>query len=408
MTEVFSVPADIVALRATATPRVRLLLWILIAIGIATFIGLALVSQQRLWFGYLANFIFFTGLAQVGVVWAAVTRGCNGRWARPLHRLAEAEAAALPLSVLLFIPLMTARRTLYPWWDHPPARKLVWLNHSFLLSRDLAIVVIMAALSVWFLYTSAKPDLARDADALTARGSIGVRKAQRRLAWLWVVVVFCFCYLYSILGYDLNVSLYTGWYDYIYGWFFFISNWYAGCALVGLLAVVWRKRLNARHIITADILQDQGEITFAFAIFWAYLFWTQFMVLWYANRQDDISILIRLSQQHPWVTLSWVTLALGFFLPFGFGLSRSYKRRSATLAYICCLTLAAQWLQQNLIVDVSLWHHGFPPLITSALLGCGFCGAYGLCYLWALERLPAFPVRDPLLHEALVWSPPRH
>ncbi|MGH9393809.1 MAG: hypothetical protein ACRD1E_06530, partial [Terriglobales bacterium] len=105
---------------------------------------------------------------------------------------------------------------------------------------------------------------------------------------------------------------------------------------------------------------------------------------------------------------SLVTLTLGFFLHFAFSLSRSFKRRPATLAYIACLTLAAQWLQQNLMVDASLWQRGFPPLASSAFLGCGFLGAYGLCYLWALRRVPFFPVRDPLLHEALVWNPPRH
>jgi len=149
-------------------------------------------------------------------------------------------------------------------------------------------------------------------------------------------------------------------------------------------------------------------LTFAFAIFWAYQFWSQFMVLWYANRQDDIRVLIRLSQAHPYVTLSWVTLALGFFLPFGFGLSRSLKRRPSTLTYMACISLAGLWMQHNLMVDAQLWYRGFPPLFSSAALGCGFLGAYGLCYLWTMGRVPIFPVRDPVFHEAMVWNPPRH
>lgn len=402
----FVVPAQIAELRGTAPPRIRALLWVLVIIGLVTFVWLWLTDHRALWLSYLADFIFFTGVAQAAVVWSAVTRGCNGRWARPLQRMAEGMAAVLPLSVLLFIPILFAHRTIYSWWDHPV--KLPWLNHGFLLGRDFGIVIFLAWLSVHYLRVSTRPDLRRDAEALTGAGSPGALRAQKTLSRLWVVLVFAFCYLYSVLGQDLNVSLYIGWYDYIYPWFFFISSWYGGCALVTLLAVMWRRRLGARDIISADVLHDAAEIKFAFAIFWAYLFWTQFMVLWYANKQDDIYILIRLSQQHPWVTLSWVALTLGFFLPFGFGLSRSYKRRAPTVAYMACLTLGAMWLQQNLMVFVSTWYQGFPPLIASALLSCGFLGAYGLCYLWAMRRVPIFPVRDPLMHEALVWQPMRH
>ncbi|MGH9413646.1 MAG: hypothetical protein ACRD0Y_07880 [Terriglobales bacterium] len=402
----FTVPAQIAELRGTAPQKVILILWILVAIGIGGFLFLVFTDPEALWLNYLADFIFVTGIAQAVVVWSAVTRGCNARWARPLQRIAEGMAAPLLLSVLLFIPILFEHKYIYTWWAHPV--KLPWTNHIWMQTRDIGIFILLAWLSWYFFRVSTRPDRANDYGALTGKSSTGARRAQGKLSRLWVILVFCFCYLYGVLGVDLNLSLYIGWYNYIYPWFFFITSWYAGCAMVCLLATMWRRRFGLKEIISADILHDAGEIAFAFAIFWAYQFWTQFMVLWYANRQDDIHILIRLSQQHPWVTLSWVALTLGFFLPFGFGLSRSYKRRAGTLAYISCISLGAIWLQQNLMVDVSVWHHGFPPLLSSAFLTCGFVGAYGLCYLWAMRRVPLFPVRDPIMHEALVWHPMRH
>lgn len=404
----FVMPARWADLRGTASARARLILWILLGIGIAAFFVLLFTDRKALWYDYLADFLFFTGLAQNGVVWVSVTRACNARWARPLHRMAEALAGILPISVLLFIPLMIAHSIIWPWWAHPPARKLPWLGHAFLLVRDLGIFCIMAALSVYFLWVSTRPDREHDDDALTAAGSPGARAAQKRLGRLWVVVLFAYAYFWSILGYDLNVSLNVNWYNYIYGWFFFIANWYGGLALVTLLAVLWRRRLDARSVISRDILHDNGEATFAFAIFWTYLFWAQYMVLWYANRQDDIRILLRLARDNPWVTLSWITLTLCFFLPFGFGLSRTFKRRAATLATMACFSLVGLWFMENLVVDASLWGAGFPPLISSALLSCGFLGGYGLIYLWIMRRVPFFPVRDPVMHEALVWHPARH
>ncbi|TAN21650.1 MAG: hypothetical protein EPN33_11125 [Acidobacteria bacterium] len=405
-TQTFVVPAHIAELRGTAPRHMYVTLWILLGIGVLAFLWLLFTNPQALWLSYLGDFIFFTGIAQACVVWSAVTRGCNARWARPLQRIAEGMAAPLILSAVLFIPLLFEHRVLYTWWDHPV--KLPWLNHTWLLTRDIGIFVFLAWLSWYFFLVSTRADRRNDYEALTAKGSADAKRAQRQLSRLWVLLAFCFCYLYGVLGMDLNVSLYIGWYNYIYPWFFFISSWYAGCAMMELLAVLWRRRFGLKEIIDAGVLHDTGLIAFAFAIFWGYQFWAQYMALWYANRQDDIHILIRLSQQHPWVTLSWVTLTLAFFLPFGFGLSRSYKRRPATLAYIACLSLGGMWLQQNLMVDVSVWQHGFPPLISSAFLSCGFAGAYGLCYLWAMKRVPLFPVRDPVMHEALVWHPVRH
>lgn len=392
----------------------------LLAVGIVAIVVLAVRDRQALWLTYLADFLLVTGMAQSGVVWVSVTRGCNGRWARPLHRISESLSITMPLSVLLFIPLMIAHRAIFIWWDDRPRPHYPWLAHGFLLSRDLGILIYMSALSVYFVYRSLRPDLADVAAGRPApawqrwcvRGWRGLDAERTRreatLSRLWVVVLFSFVYLYSVLGCDLNMSLNVHWYDYIYGWFFFITVWYSGLALISILAVTWRMRLDRRDLIDANILHDQGEIMFGFTIFWAYLFWAQFMVLWFANRQDDITVLLRLSQQHPWITISWITLALAFFLPFCFGLSRSFKRRGSTLALIASFSLAGLWLAHNLIVDVSIWGHGFPPLLASAFVACGFLGLYGLVYLWFLAQVPAFPVQDPWLAEALVIHPVRH
>src|SRR6185437_8011818 len=199
----FEVPASIAELRGTAPRRVRLLLWVLLAIGLVAFIWMLAADRQRLWLNYLAEFLFFTGAAQAAVVWSAVTRGCNGRWARPLQRMAEGMAGVLPLSVLLFIPLMLAHRTIWPWWG--TAAKSPWLDPAFLLARDLGILIVMCWASLSFLRTSTAPDRAHDRAALTAGSSRGAERAQRRLGRKWVGLVFLYCYLYGILGHDLNV-----------------------------------------------------------------------------------------------------------------------------------------------------------------------------------------------------------
>lgn len=410
----------------SAAPWVVRWLWILLAIGIATFLWLWITDPMRLWTGYLAEFLFFTGLAQDGVLFSAVTRGCNGRWARPIQPLAEGLSIVLPVAVLLYIPLMLAHRYIYPWWDHMPYGKGHWLNHGFLLGRDLGILIFMAWLSLRYLYWNRRRDMGAVLEAATPeerarapwlqrflfrkwRGAAAEReRAETSLRRLWVLIIFAYAYFWGILGFDLNMSLDPTWYDYIYNWYFWLANWYAGLGLICILAAAWRHRMAARAVINRDVLHDVGEMLFAFCIFWTYLFWSQFMVLWFANRQDDIHLLLLISTTQPWETIAWLVLTLGFFLPFAFGLSRAFKRRGPTLAVIASFSLAAIWLERNLIVSASIWKRGFPPLLTSAGLGCLFLGLYGLIYLWFMRRVPFFPVEDPLMEETLVISLPRH
>lgn len=413
-------------------PWVTRMLWILLFIGIGVFIWLLAWDPMRLWTDYLAEFIFFTGMAQAGVVFSAVTRGCNGRWARPVMPLAEGLAVVLPVSCLLFIPIMLAHRYIYPWWDHMPYGKGHWLNHGFLLGRDLGILIFMAWLSCRYLYWNRRRDLgemfepgAENDEVLSERRARATwlqrfvcrkwrgleaerARAERSLKRLWVLILFAYCYFWGILGLDLNMSLDPVWYDYIYDWYFWLANWYGGLGIICILTTAWRNRLGVRDVINRDVLHDVGEMTFAFCIFWTYLFWAQFMILWYANRQDDIHLLLLIARTQPWETIGWIIITLGFFLPFAFGLSRAFKRRGPTLATIACFTVAAIWLERNLIVDASIWKRGFPPLLTSAGIGCLFLGLYGLIYLWFMRQTPFFPVQDPEMTRTLVVSLPRH
>lgn len=409
------------ALPAAAPRSAWQMFFILLLIGLATGIVLALVSMARLWVCYLVNFIFFTGIAQSAVVFSAVTRGCNARWARPVHRLAEGFAVVLPISVVLYIPLMFAAPRIYPWWAHPPRAKLPWLEPVFLWGRDLGVLALLAGLSLWYFYRGARADigLAREQEAgysgrLAAwfcRGWRGdaaeIARRERELRFLWVILIFAFVYGYSILGLDLNMSLNIHWYDYLYDWFFFVTIWYAGLAMVTLATLAWRRGLKLTSVLDAGKLHDLGELLFAFAIFWTYLFWAQYMVEWYANEQPNIHLLFRIASSQPWLTIAWITLTLAFFLPFAFGLSRSWKRRGPTLAFIAVLALSGIWLEQNLVVEASIWH-GAPPLLASALVGCGFAGLYGLIYLAVMQRLPFFPIADPLMQEAMVVHAVRH
>ena len=135
------------------------MLSLLTAAGAAAFLVLLTkVNPARAWQIFLVNFLFWSGLAVAGVVLAAIFQVTHARWARPVKRLAEACAAYLPVSFLLFLCIWFGRRSLFPWIDQPPAATAAWLNSSFFFLREAAGLLILYAASLLFFYRSVRQD----------------------------------------------------------------------------------------------------------------------------------------------------------------------------------------------------------------------------------------------------------
>ena len=144
-------------------------LWVLVIIGVGIFIvGLTIEDEDsvvRTWQAFRINTVFWAGIAHSGILFSVIWQLTDAKWGRPFKRLSEACAAFLPISFLMFVVVFFGSKVLYEW-SHTPflhhgvAVKAGWLNLPFFVSRNIAWLVIIYAVSWWFVKTSIKPDIA--------------------------------------------------------------------------------------------------------------------------------------------------------------------------------------------------------------------------------------------------------
>jgi len=201
------------------------------------------------------------------------------------------------------------------------------------------------------------------------------------------------------------MSLDPHWFSSIFGVYFFAGAIWLFFAVMPIL--VWRLQANGRlaGAITPDLYQEMGKLLFAFGVFWAYIAFSQFMLIWYANLPEETGwYLKRWNGGWPVVGL---LLILGHFLaPFVLIMSRAAKRNLGILIPVACWAMLMQWLDFYFIA-MPEYEPGSGKVPLSLLDLAAFLGVGGL-FFWMVSRnlasAPLVPVDDPRLHESLVFE----
>jgi len=344
-------------------------------------------TAPRAWEVFLVNLLFWLGIAQGGVVVSASLYLTQARWGgASVYRLAEAFAGFLPLGALLFWVLLPGRALLFPWVRQPLPEKAAWLNIPFLFGRDGGGLLLMAAVSFWFVRASRGNDAVGWAESAD---SIDLPPARiRRLAPLLIVI---YAIVYSLLAFDLVMSLSPLWHSTLFGAYFFAGAYWSALAAMGALASLgWRPQpLNGTD--DRQSLHDLGKLVFAFSIFWAYLMWSQYLPIWYAGLPEETFFVVQRVHRMPWEVLAWSVLVLIWVIPFVGLMSRQAKRTPPVLGTVCLLGLIGMWLERYVLVTPSLSSTRIPFGWVEILVTTGFAGTFALCALPGL-RLAAAPV----------------
>ena len=365
-------------------------LWVLVGLGLTTFlIGVAGEHAQRAWQAYLVNWLFWSGLALSGLTFSALLRITKAEWAGPLQPLAEALAAFLPISFFLLLVLFLGSEQLFSWIQNPVPAKQAWLNEPFLVLRSLFGVVLLYGCGLALLRASlrASRTLPRVLVPFVFQESVAsIAGRQRQLATLSSVFILLYALVFSLLAFDLVMSLEPHWISTLFGAYFCIGNLYAGLSLLAILAVLMR-------VAAAERSHDLGKLIFGFCVLWTYLFWCQYLPIWYGNLPEETGFLVVRLFDEPWATVSFVVLLLNFLLPFPILLLQWVKRAPTALAGISALILVGMWLERYVLVVPSIWQEDRLPLgwIELGVL-LGFFALFTLAFR-AWVRI--FPIRLP-------------
>ena len=304
------------------------------------------------------NYLYFAGLAQGGVVLSAIFVIVGARWPGPVRRLTEGLGAWVPLTLVLGAVGFLGRDHLYPWIDQPIPEKEAWLNVPRLVLTDLGILAALTVLSYFYLKASLRPTLHGAAEHASGwsrtmierwtagwRGEEAERQASaRRVAVLAPILCLAYGFGWSIIGFDQVMSLSPTWFSNLFGAFFAWGGFLSAIGATAVLAVLHRAHPGLEGEITRSRLHDLGKMIFAFSIFWMYLFFSQYLVIWYGNLPEETLFFeARLGTEflqatwyftgwweriwtEPWVKISLFTWICVWVVPFWLLLGQRPKR----------------------------------------------------------------------------------
>jgi hypothetical protein len=351
------------------------------------------VEPRRLAFSYLTAVLFVTSIATGALGWLMLHHLTGAVWSVALRRLLENLARPLVWLVLLFVPVAMSLRLLYPWAGSSNAelaRKSLWLNPLFF---DIRMAVYLAS---WALLATLLARMSTRQDH-TGDPALG-RSMKSTSAWGMLVLGLTT----SLAAFDWLMTLDPHWSSTIFGVYFWAGSLVSSLAALVTVVLGCRAAGWLRSTVTVEHLHDLGKLLFGFVIFWAYIAFSQYFLIWYANLPEETEWYV-IRRSGSWNTLSWALVLGHFVVPFVVLLFRATKRSPYWLGFIAIWVLVFHYLDLFWLVMPALHPEGIEPhwLDASLLLTLVFICA--LVVAFACGKRPLVPVGDPRLSESIAF-----
>ena len=343
----------------------------------------------RAWSHLLLDTFYLLSVSLAALLFLAIQFLSAARWSACLRRIPEALMATLPVAAVSMVSLTVARGLIAPS-RHGDAivspAKAFYLSMPFMTARAVAVLGVW----VWLAWLVRRASLQQDADD----SPIHHRQMKRYSAIAAVV----FAITFSIASVDWLMSLDARWVSTLFAVYLFSGLLVHGIAAVTLVAATLRARGLARFI-TTEHLHDLGRLLFGFTTFWAYLWVSQYLLIWYGNIPEEVTHYATRTSG-AWQRLFWINLIVNWVVPFVVLLPRATKRDARVLIATALTVLAGRWLDLYLVIlpeTTAQPHFGLVELSTAI----GAAAVLVVLTSRALRAAPLVPVNDPFLAASL-------
>jgi hypothetical protein len=367
-------------------------------VGAAACAILGAANPKQFFFSWLVSFLFFLSLALGALFFVLIQYAAQGGWGIVLRRIGETAFATLPVMAVLFLPLLVGLRDLYSWAAPGAAEhdallqwKAPYLNVPFFLIRAAIYFGVWCVIALFYYRGSRSQDVT---------GDPGVTARLRRFAGPAIIVL---ALTQTFAAIDWIMSLTPHWYSTIFGVYFFAGSFVGFIALLSIVAAAMRRAGLLDTVISAEHLHDVGKLLFGFTAFWAYIAFSQFFLIWYANLPEE-TIWYKDRLEGSWKTISILLMAGHFGVPFFYLMGRAVKRRGSTLAVGGAWLLAMHFVDLYWQVMPTLHPEGIRPSALDVAAFVSIGGCFVATATWLLRRQALVPLRDPRLAESLAFE----
>jgi hypothetical protein len=386
-----------------------------IAIGVLSIIGLWVTSgssadpkeQARFWASLLQNSVFFLLVVNAAMFFVCITTLAWGGWQMSFRRVPEAISAAVPVigvisAVILLAIVFGDNHTIYHWTDTEHVAHDPILDHKkgFLNKNFFAIVTVLTV-ALWSLLGWKMRQLSRSIDN-EPLATLEERKKYIFKNTVWAalyIVVFSLTVMSSIPWLWL-MSIDAHWYSTMYSWYTFASTFVSGVALIALF-VVFLKNNGYLEYTNNEHLHDLGKFMFAFSVFWTYLWFSQFMLIWYANIPEE-TIYFQPRAHGIYKGIFWLMFIINFIAPLLILMTRDAKRNYGTITFMALLIIFGHWLDFYQMVFPAVSPNKVPNIIYDLGVALGFVGLIMYLVGRALAKAPLLARNHPFVKESLI------
>lgn len=358
---------------------------------LALLLGL-FIDRGQFFESYLLGYIFWLAIPLGAMGMTMVHHLTGGGWGFVIRRQMEAAAATIPLMGLLFVPLLFGLDHLYPW-THPESAphgeivvlKASYLNVSAFVTRMIVYFVLWSGLALLLNRWSQRqdrtgnPDLSQRLKIISGPGIV-----------LYVMTA-------TFASVDWLMSLEPDWYSTIYGLIFVVGHALAALSLMILLTDRLDDRPPLSDVVENRYYHDLGNFLLAFVMLWAYLSFSQFLIIWSGNLPEEVSWYEH-RIDHGWQTLALFLTLFHFAFPFLLLLARRTKKYARNLIKIAAWMLVARFLDFFWWIKPAFADFGIHWMDLAAPIAIG--GIWLAAFAYLASRQPLLPLKDPRLEEA--------
>jgi hypothetical protein len=392
----------------------------LMAIGIVSIIILFITygakadqhEQARFWGSLLQNSVYFLLTTNAVMFFICATTLAWGGWQISFRRVSEAVSTAVPvigvISIIIMLVLVFGgNHVIYQWTDPEKVKESHALQYkSPFLNKGFFAVWTLLTVALWSLIGAKMRKLSRSIDDKTLTVEEGKKFTWTNTVWAAIYLVVFGLTVMSTVPWLWLMSIDARWYSTMYSWYTFASTFVSGLALISLF-VIYLKNNDYLELTNEEHLHDLGKFIFAFSVFWTYLWFSQYMLIWYSNQPEE-TVYFKPRVQGPYRGIFFLNLVINFIAPLLILMKRGSKRNYTTMTFMCVLLLFGHWLDffqmvfPGVLKDPATGQTHVPFMLYDFGVALGFVGLIMFITARSLSKAPMIIKHHPFIKESII------
>ena len=362
----------------------------------------------RFWAALLQNSVYFLLIVNAAMFFFAATTLALAGFQLTFRRVTEAVAACvIPIGIITFIILLClvfgGKTVIYEWLDRDHVAKDAQLaGKSGFLSVPFFMIWSILTIGLWSFLGWKLRQISRSIDDTPLSVTEGKKYTFKNTVWSAVFIVWFGLTVASVTPWLWLMSLNAHWFSTMYSWYTFASTFVGGLALITIF-VIYLKNQGYLEYVNEEHLHDLGKFMFAFSIFWCYLWFDQFMLIWYANISEE-TVYFQPRFNGAYAGIFYLNLIINFICPLLIFMTRSSKRNYATVTFMSVLLIFGHWLDfyQMVFPAEHISKDHVPLNLFDFGVALGFVGLIMWQTARVLSKYPLLAKNHPFLKESII------